>query len=356
MIYLQLKYERNLEMKRIICIVISLLMLVLPVLSGCGNENAEEPVSENVVATVGDFELTMEDLEFYVMISGAVTSAQQEVGSEAGWEDAEMTDGRTAREYVIETALDGAHTNFAFRAKAKELGIFDSDEETAFVEEQIESNGGLEALTSYGYPESALRKYFASMGAFYAIAKTRCTEEEAKEVFKDYITAKHILFTFESDGTGDDDANTLKKAEDAYARAMAGENFEDLINELNEDTGEDPEAGYTFGEGEMVDEFYQASKALEIGEISEPVRTSYGYHVIKRYPLPDEGTETYDTYIENIRLNNGYNDITDDEIEEWKETYALNRVESAIDSLDLSQYTTNDNYVDAAAFDETEAE
>lgn len=343
-------------MKKIICFAMSLLMLVLPVLSGCGNESAEEPVSENVVATVGDFEITTEDLEFYITLSDAVSTAQAEVGSADGWEDIEMSDGRTAREYVIDTALDAAYTNFVFRAKAKELGIFTSDEEEAFVEEMIEAYGGIESLTSSGYAESAVRNYFSSMGACYAIAKTRCTEDEAKEVFNDYITAKHILFTFESDGTGDDDASTLKKAEDAYARAIAGENFEDLINELNEDPGEDPEAGYTFGEGEMVDEFYQASKALEIGEISEPVRTSYGYHVIKRYPLPDEGTETYDTYIENIQLSNGLEDITNDEIEEWKEAYALKRAEAAIYSLDLSQYTTNDNYVDAAAFDETEAE
>lgn len=46
--------------------------------------------------------------------------------------------------------------------------------------------------------------------------------------------------------------------------------------------------GYVFTEGEMVDAFYQGTKALEVGGISDPIKSSYGWHIIQRLPLRDE--------------------------------------------------------------------
>ena len=46
--------------------------------------------------------------------------------------------------------------------------------------------------------------------------------------------------------------------------------------------------GYVFTYGEMVEEFEEAAFALEVGEISEPVKTSHGYHIIKKLPLDEE--------------------------------------------------------------------
>ena len=53
------------------------------------------------------------------------------------------------------------------------------------------------------------------------------------------------------------------------------------MKEYNEDTGE-TEAGYCFGRGEMVSEFENAAFALNYNEISDVVKTEYGYHIIKR--------------------------------------------------------------------------
>ena len=63
-------------------------------------------------------------------------------------------------------------------------------------------------------------------------------------------------------------------------KAQAGEDFNALMEEYNEDPGE-PEEGYYFPTGVMVQEFEDASFALQDGEISDILETSYGYHIIK---------------------------------------------------------------------------
>ena len=114
----------------------------------------------------------------------------------------------------------------------------------------------------------------------------------ARERFdQTYMRCKHVLIK-----TVDDDNNELEnqdelkaKAEEVASRAKAGEDFDALIKEYNEDPGmESSPDGYVFTEGEMVDAFYQGTKALEIGGISDPIKSSYGWHIIQRLPLRDE--------------------------------------------------------------------
>jgi len=67
-------------------------------------------------------------------------------------------------------------------------------------------------------------------------------------------------------------------------RINSGEKFGKLAKELSIDSGSakrDGSLGY-FGRGKMVKEFENTAFKLEIGQISEPVKTQYGYHVIKR--------------------------------------------------------------------------
>ena len=67
-------------------------------------------------------------------------------------------------------------------------------------------------------------------------------------------------------------------------RIKAGEKFGKLAKELSTDSGSakrDGSLGY-FGRGKMVKEFENTAFRLEVGQISEPVKTQYGYHIIKR--------------------------------------------------------------------------
>ena len=67
-------------------------------------------------------------------------------------------------------------------------------------------------------------------------------------------------------------------------RIQKGEKFGKLAKEFSIDSGSakrDGNLGY-FGRGKMVKEFEKSAFNLQIGQISEPVKTQYGYHIIKR--------------------------------------------------------------------------
>lgn len=66
------------------------------------------------------------------------------------------------------------------------------------------------------------------------------------------------------------------------------------MNQYSEDTGlSNNPNGYTFTEGQMVTEFYDGAKALAEDEVSELVKSSYGYHIIKRVKLDDSQLDNF---------------------------------------------------------------
>lgn len=93
-----------------------------------------------------------------------------------------------------------------------------------------------------------------------------------------WLQAQHILVSKGENGEG------LEKAKALLEEVKKdGADFEKIMLENSQDPGSisTPE-GYVFTEGQMVDEFYNASLSLKVGEISDIVETDYGYHIIKK--------------------------------------------------------------------------
>ena len=75
-----------------------------------------------------------------------------------------------------------------------------------------------------------------------------------------------------------------------------GRDFAELAREKSEDSGTRAQGGpYTFAEGEAVEAFAQAAHALKDGEFTTtPVKTEYGFHVIKREKLIPAGVQPFE--------------------------------------------------------------
>jgi len=93
-----------------------------------------------------------------------------------------------------------------------------------------------------------------------------------------FASASHILINQYGS-----DENNLSEANKLYNRLIAGENFTALAKEYSKDPGsaiKGGELGY-FGKGMMVKEFEDACFIGKVGEVQKPVKTNYGYHIIK---------------------------------------------------------------------------
>ena len=74
------------------------------------------------------------------------------------------------------------------------------------------------------------------------------------------------------------------EAIDILDKIKNGEKFGKMARQFSTDSGSakrDGSLGY-FGRGKMVKEFENAAFTLQAGQISEPIKTQYGYHIIKR--------------------------------------------------------------------------
>lgn len=126
-----------------------------------------------------------------------------------------------------------------------------------------------DTLTKIKVPEQDLKKYY--------------DENTAEFMVKPQVWAKHILCT------------TQEAAKTARERVLKGEPFEDVAREVS--TGPSgPKGGDLgwFSREQMVPEFADAAFGLEKDGLSGPVKTQYGYHIIKVYDSKAAGTRSFD--------------------------------------------------------------
>ncbi|HAJ34368.1 MAG TPA: hypothetical protein DCL15_01565 [Chloroflexi bacterium] len=108
-----------------------------------------------------------------------------------------------------------------------------------------------------------------------------------------------------------DDAATLALANELRQRLLAGEDFATLAAEYSDDPGSAANGGDLgwFGKGQMVAPFEEAAFSLPIGEISEPVKSDFGYHLIEvlerdsarpksQAQLDQERTQAFQTWLQ----------------------------------------------------------
>ena len=165
------------------------------------------------------------------------------------------------------------------------------------------------------------------------------SDEDIQKYYEDnYITAKHILITTVDPASGETkrtDEEATKEAQSILDRINAGEDFDTLMNQYSEDTGlSNNPNGYTFTEGQMLTEFYDGAKALAEDEVSELVKSSYGYHIIKRVKLDDSQFDNFKSDIVSAISGS-----MDELLKQWID-------EAQVETTDLYSSITYENVYD----------
>lgn len=138
------------------------------------------------------------------------------------------------------------------------------------------------------------------------------TEKEMKEYFEtnkalfnqtEQVKARHIL------------VETKEQADEVKSKLNNGEDFAELAKEYSKDGSSEKggDLGY-FGRGEMVSPFEEAAFSMEVNEISEPVESQWGFHIIKVEDYKEAKEAVYEDYVEEVRnaifqekMNDAYN-------------------------------------------------
>ena len=295
-------------MKRIICSFLSVLLIVT-ILSGC---------SSTKVGSVNGVSFDADTYNFYV------TQIEKQLGVNTygeDWETVEL-EGKKLVDIVREEAVNELAVSIIVKQKAKENGLSITQLDKDKLESQITSmknSIGSEAdyelwLLEQGLTDKVYREFIEySLLSAKLIEKIipDVSDDELFEYYEENVAhVKHILVKTVDDDmnavSGDIFAQKQALAYDYLKRAKAGEDFDKMVNDLSEDPGSQSQPeGYYLGKGfilgttgGMIAEFEATSLALKIGEISDPVETAYGYHIIKRY---DNDKETFETHKEQLQ-------------------------------------------------------
>ena len=113
--------------------------------------------------------------------------------------------------------------------------------------------------------------------------KERYQERKASFIIPAQWKARHILIEVDSEATADEVEKAEQKAQELLAKIHAGDAFKELAKQFSDDFGSKRMGGDLgwFGPGRMVKPFEEALKPLKVGEVSEPVKSQFGLHLIK---------------------------------------------------------------------------
>ena len=226
---------------------------VLAVAIAAGSAWAETPAADPVIAKVNGTEVRQSDLDL----------AEEDVGQTipAGTEDAK-------RDWLVNYVAD----MLILAAQAEKAKLQDSADfkrrhgytRNKVLMELLLRDTGKTALT----PE-AMRKVYEDA------VKQMADEQE--------VRARHILFRVPDANDAKASKEAEEKAKATLARVKKGEDFATLAKDLTDDPPgkqDGGDLGY-FTKDQMVPEFSEVAFKLEKGAVSEPVKTAFGWHLIK---------------------------------------------------------------------------
>ncbi len=277
------------------------LVLLLPAFAFAGDKG-------DLVAQVGSVPITRYELarEFQKLLplkggfhGGVSREKQEEIRKQA-------LDQLIERALMVQWAID------------EELSVPNKeiDEQMAKLRARYKSREDFEKAAGdegvQGYRAALYRQFLAKRAEEERVEKqVRISEEQVrayyeknKERFKrpKQFRASHILIRVDPSSNKQEREERRKKAEELLRRAKAGEDFYNLAYYNSDDRTKyvGGDLGY-FHVGQTVKPFEEALLKLKPGEVSDLVRTRFGYHIIKLVEVNEERQLTYEEMADKIR-------------------------------------------------------
>ena len=269
--------------------------LLALVAAGCGG--SDETVPQGVIAVVDGTEITKAELDQYMGYAKKGYEAAKQDFPKAGTPEYQNVQAQWVAYLVQREEL---------RQAAAELGVEVTEKDVDKTEKDFiaEKFGGkradyVKALKAQGFTPAQYRvvhemsalstKLFDEITADVKVSDQDVlayyTQNQAN--YPESRDVRHILIAVNVDPNCKanckvDFSASKKKADEIYAQLEDGANFAALAKTESADPGSKDQGGkLTIQRGQTVPEFDQASFTLGVKEISKPVKTQYGYHIIE---------------------------------------------------------------------------
>lgn len=309
------------------------------------------------VANVFGYQVGWDDATRVASITTGKTAAADETAMEVNGEKISAADFKTmydkfanyyqnsgaTTDEITAAAKQELATQAVVNQKAKELNAADISK----IEEDVKTNL---ATLDMSYGESVVNQLITAQGFIsredyiassvnysinqavftylennedsYKSVKDNAEEyyEENKEAYKEHsVQVKHILIPTVDLTTNtplsDEEQKAAKETADKIAKEATADNFGELIKTYNKDSGQTEDGYYVTAESNFVTEFKTAALELKkAGDISQPVKTQYGYHIILATAV-NEYTP-YDMFLQDY-LAEKYNELDRQYAEKW---------------------------------------
>lgn len=340
-------------MKRIKKLVAAAVLCTLAVsVMGCKMiEKTPEAIQRTVYATVGDEKITKADLDKRMNLTEETI---EQLKKQYGEKYEEQI--KPARLQYLEAMIQEK----LMIQNAESLGITATDDEVnAYVDEQInklkEVYGSEEQLqqafeqngfTEDSYKEALKERYIPEKVQEAIIADIEVTDEDAQVYYDEnkdsqYVqgagaNASHILIAEKNDSGDIDFDASLEKAKEVKAKLDAGADFAELAAEYGTDGTKDKggDLGFvSYNQANYDQDFLEGFKQLGEGQISDPVKSQFGYHIIKATGLKEEQVTPFDEVKEQIKaqlLQQKQGEAFNAKISEWQDAAKVKKYEDRL--------------------------
>lgn len=285
-------------MKKILIKILSLIIISSLLLTGCSSGGSP---GGDIVAKVNGVEITKENFD---KTSLKVGKEYEMIFGEEIW-TSEVEGGKIFKDVFKDEILNVMVSQELVAQEAKKSGITVTDEEIANeVKSFMDYIGKVPTYTDFlkenNVDEEFLKEHFRLNLIFEKyrnkiMSETEIKDEQLKEYYnshlddykKNEVKASHILIStlneMKEPLSEEETAKKEAEAKDILDRVKSGEDFAALAKEFSDDetsavNGGD--LGY-FAKGVMVPEFEEVAFKLNVGDISDLVKSTFGYHIIK---------------------------------------------------------------------------
>jgi peptidyl-prolyl cis-trans isomerase SurA len=234
--------------------------------------------------------------------------------------------------------LDALITDRLLETEIKAQGISAKDEEIARYLEEIQARNNMDAerfekaIADQGFTLEQYRAKVKSEIEKVALvnreirARVNVTKEDVQRHYeahkdeygiKDRVRVSGILFGVSPAASDEEIDRERQKAEEVRDLARKGKDFGALARQFSDGPGSDKEGDYgTFARGEMESELDAAAFSLDEGKVSDPIRTSAGFHVIRVEERISAGHRPVEEVEDEIR-ETLYNGALEDRFQNW---------------------------------------